>query len=124
MIPKDIESFTALSKSSFLRQLGVMMKISFVQKFHASTIWIEICPPLLFFLFACLFVNRARLWSDSLPSPATDQYIPFNTVPGPIPQYAFVPDNPATHLLLQAVQEVLMQPKSATHILESSKFFG
>jgi hypothetical protein len=101
-----------------------MIKISLLQKYRAPTIWLELALPLMFFLFVCLFANRATLWSDPSPNPQVDQYVPFSRVPGPSPQYGMILDNAATRLLMQVIQRSAISPISDTAIIDGSIFFA
>jgi ABC-type multidrug transport system ATPase subunit len=106
-----MEHFTLMSPhanilpgSSYIRQVAIMLKISFIRKFRAPTVWLEIALPGMFFVFVCLFSARFSLWSDPLPHPGLDAYMPFSAVPGPSPQYAIIPDNNQTHLFADSFQ--------------------
>jgi hypothetical protein len=116
--------FNPFPGASVLRQLLEMIKISMLQKYRAPTIWLEVCLPLMFFLFVCLFANRTSLWSDPVESPASNQYIPFSRIPGPSPQYGMIPDNAATRLLMQVIQNTSISPESERAIVDSSIFFA
>jgi hypothetical protein len=79
----------------------------------------------MFFAFVCLFCDRLKLWTDPLPDPQVDQYIPFLAVPGPSPQYGMVPDNTGTRSLLSALQATAIIPADLPNgaMEKSSKFF-
>jgi hypothetical protein len=67
-----------------------------------------------------LFAERFSLWSDPLPHPSPDPYIPFLTVPGPSPQYGIIPDDDHTHDLLGALQRAAL----SGDITDSAIFFS
>jgi hypothetical protein len=43
--------------TSFARQLAIMLKISFIRKIRAPTVYIEVALPFMFFVFVC-FLDR------------------------------------------------------------------
>ena len=90
-----------MKSSSLPRQLAVMLKISFLRKFRAPTVWMELGLPLLFFIFVCLFTSKITLKSKPLEQTTTDQIIPYAAIPGPSPHYGMIPDNEMTRSLLR-----------------------
>jgi ABC-type multidrug transport system ATPase subunit len=122
-VPEDASVIKIFPGASFLTQLQIMLKISFIRKVRAPTIWLEVSLPLLFLVFVCLFASRARLWTDPLPNPEVDQYIPFAKIPGPSPQYGMIPDTPKTRAIMAAMQATSLALDSPNQILDSSIFF-
>jgi ABC-type multidrug transport system ATPase subunit len=110
-------------RTSFIDQLTAMLKVSFIRKYRAPTIALEIVLPLLFFVFVCLFAQRTHLWADALPNPQQDDYIPFNKVPGPSPQYGMIPDTPQTRALASAIEATSIALDSPHQITDSTIFF-
>jgi ABC-2 type transport system ATP-binding protein len=108
--------------TSFARQLGIMLKISFIRKFRAPTVWIELALPVMFFAFVCLFAARLSLWSDPLPHPTADTYVPFSEVPGPSPQYGIIPDDAHTRELLVALQRCALSGEVAGRAIFFASF--
>jgi ABC-type multidrug transport system ATPase subunit len=101
----------------------VMLKISFIRKFRAPTIWLEVALPAMFFVFVCLFAGETKLWTDPAPSPEQDEYIPFTKVPGPAPQYGMIPDNANSHLIIHALQATAIALDSPAAIEQSISYF-
>jgi hypothetical protein len=108
--------------TSFIRQLGIMLKISFIRKFRAPTVWLELALPAMFFAFICLFCSTFSLWSDTLQHPSTDMYVPFTVVTGPIPQYGIISDNQHTRLLLTALEKTAISAPDG--VSKSTIFFN
>jgi hypothetical protein len=78
----------------------------------------------MFLVFVCLFSARFSLWSDPLPHPKLDAYMPFSMVSGPSPQYAIIPDNDETHLLADALQaSALAGPDAQPDSIRRSTMF-
>ena len=93
--------FKVMKSSSLPRQLAVMLKISFLRKFRAPTVWMELGLPLLFFIFVCLFTSKITLKSKPLEQTTADQIIPYAAIPGPSPHYGMIPNNSNTQALLK-----------------------
>jgi ABC-type multidrug transport system ATPase subunit len=108
--------------TSLIRQLGIMLKISFIRKFRAPTIWLELALPGMFLAFVFLFCFRNSFWSDPLQHPSTDMYVPFTAVTGPMPQYGIIPDNQHTRLLLAALEKTVISAPDG--INKSTIFFN
>lgn len=85
-----------LTPAPFWRQLGTMLKISFLQRLRALTIVLEIVLPLIFLVFECLFAAKVDPLTESVPHPEADQIVPFAVIAGPSPSYGMIPDNAET----------------------------
>jgi hypothetical protein len=105
--------------TSYIQQVAVMLKISFIRKFRAPTVWLEVALPGKFFVFVCLFSARFSLWSDPLPDPELDVYMPFWAVGGPSPQYAIIPDNDQVRHLADALQKSVVEGSIREHEMAS-----
>lgn len=102
-IDEHDETLRVLSRASAPRQLGVMLKISFLRKFRAPTVWMELGLPLLFFIFTCLFTSKITLKSKPLEHTTADKFIPYAAIPGPSPHYGMIPDDERTKELLKKI---------------------
>ena len=102
-IDEHDETLRVLSRASAPRQLAVMLKISFLRKFRAPTVWMELGLPLLFFVFTCLFTSKITLKSKPLEHTTADSFIPYAAIPGPSPHYGMIPDNEKTRALLEKI---------------------
>ena len=112
-----------MKSSSPPRQLAVMLKISFLRKFRAPTIWMELGLPLLFFVFVCLFTSKITLKSKPLENTTADQIIPYAAIPGPSPHYGMIPDNKNTRELLNKIQKYTIAPQGSINITGDFIFF-
>ena len=113
-----------LKGTSFGRQLAVMLKISFLRKFRAPTIWLEVCLPLLFLVFVCLFTNKVVLLTEPLQYTTPDQYVPYWAIPGPSPHYGFIPEDENTSRLIDEIQNQTLMTTGPNNIEQNSRFFG
>lgn len=108
-IPQNEE--TKIMKSAPLtKQLGIILKMSFLQRLRASTITLEIILPIIFFIFLCLFAARVDPRSDSLPHPPIDPIIPFSEIIGPSPSYGMIPKNDDTQKFIDILNEKATSP--------------
>ena len=112
-----------MKSASVGRQLAVMLKVSFLRKFRAPTIWIELALPLLFLIFVCLFTNKVSLKTTPLQDTSEDQYVPYWAIPGPTPHYGIIPENENTTKLLQQIQVQTKLTTGPDNIASVSKFF-
>jgi ABC-type multidrug transport system ATPase subunit len=108
--------------TSFVRQLSIMLKISFIRKFRAPILWLELILPGMFLVFVCVFASRVSFLSDPIQQPVTDKYVPFTAVAGPMPQYGIIPDNQHTRLLLAALENTAISAPDG--VSKSTIFFN
>lgn len=120
----DNEMIKLMKGSSYLRQLGAMLKISFLRKFRAPTVWIELLLPLLFLVFVCIFARSIRFQTDPLETTSPDTYIPYSAVPGPDPHYGMINKNAKTETLLQIIENnTITASGDRAHIVDSTIWF-
>jgi hypothetical protein len=108
---------------SFIHQVLTMLNTSFIRKFRAPTIYLELALPAMFFIFVCLFANRIKLWTGPSPAPEEDQYLPFAKVPGPAPQDGLIANNDCTHLLMGVVDEVPLPFDLQNQVAAVTRYF-
>lgn len=114
----DELSINIMKPAPFYKQLGLMLKISFLQRFRASTITLEIILPIIFLIFDCLFAARIDPYTESLPHPQPDPIVPFSVVSGSKPSYGMIPKNNETSKFIDILNE-----KSVLPIKENVIFF-
>lgn len=107
-----------MKSAPFWKQLALMLKITFIQRFRSSTIILEMVPPVIFLIFNCIFASRVKTKTDSLQHPQVDPIIPFSFVLGTIPNFGMIPNNNETREFIDILNE-----KSISPIKGNSIFF-
>lgn len=97
--------FKIMEPAPFWRQLGTMLKISFLQRLRALTIILEIVLPVIFLVFECLFAAKVDPYTESVPHPPPDQVVPFAVIAGPSPSYGMIPNNAETNQFINILSE-------------------
>jgi len=90
---------------SFIRQLGIALKIALLRRFRAPTIWMEVVLSVVMFVFVCIFSSRVSLYTDEFRNPEAEAPRPYATVLGPSPQYGMIPNDANTRALLEMVDQ-------------------
>ena len=117
------ERVRVMKGSSFRRQLAVMLRISFLRKFRAPTVWIELALPLLFLVFVCVFARSIRFYTDPLEHTTVDPFMPYAAVPGPDPHYGVIGRSESSKELLETIEKHTITGGEPAHIVNSTIFF-